>query len=169
MRRSGRARVARPVIRRHAVGRSGGARRRGAPAPARRVSLPSAVGRGRRQRAAVSQGRNLSRLPLRRAARHRRSSRKAQHAVRDPRRRLLPRPQLPGDRARRRVALASTRCARCAAATSTSSRRARSRCSTASWTDGGQLPPGDRGARGPHRQARGAGVRRPRAAGAPGA
>ena len=47
-----------------AVGGSDGAWGGRTPAPERRVPLPPAVGRGRRQRPAVSQDRNLSRLSL---------------------------------------------------------------------------------------------------------
>ena len=104
------------------------------PAPERRLQLPSAVGRRRAQRAAVSQDRAVSTATSTSCCTASTPSRR-QHAVRDPRRRLLPRPQLSGDRARRRFALASTQLREmCYAPRAHPRRRARWRCCTASWT-----------------------------------
>ncbi len=69
--RPGRARVARPVGHDHGVGGHGQAHRRRAGSAERRLPLPPAVHRGRAQRGPVSQGRAVSRLPLRRPPRHR--------------------------------------------------------------------------------------------------
>ena len=125
-RRAGRAGVARPGLRRDGVGGPGGADRRRSAGSSSDVfrfhplSVEDAVSALQFPKVEPYPGYLYVVL-------HGIDVQAAGHTVRDPRRRLLPRPQLPGDRARRRVALASRDCARCATATSTSSRRARSR------------------------------------------